>query len=690
MKVIRIAHVALLFVTLSGMSHLCGASLLIVSTGNNPEHMYEPIVSMAHNAGFTTRFTQGYNMQSHDLNADCMILFLDAQFLSAAGENQPMPTAILKLVEHYQAQPRTVLCIALEHGTPADSPALLMVLKRLGALDAARAGQNDYVLKYAQLALKHDAFKSTDHHTSLLTKHYSEKRTQAAQELVMPPLPTYLAHHGFRIMPQTVVPKDQARFPTGLLIPNSTHNNWVVLTKANMILFSGVYNNFFYAPLTPAEQHKHLHAVQDLLVSLHSVATTQEPPLHIDQQPLPKTLTDSHIHEIKRKIRAQRARHRDNKYAWIETEGIRAGWMDVEAYHGTEKEAAKAIADANLNLLWFTFNPELHLSTIARFTVMPDTQDTATTYREDYLVKIERFTKALADHYKQIDTPLPHLFAGLDVTSNYSHTPPPEIAANMFGRSFDKIPCHLDYETFWKPEVVEVFKRFVELWRTRIGNGVPISGLFLDLEMYQAQDQSGDYDSVMGFSKLPWTIYCSHNASLHLSDATTPLERATLLYHKGLLTDYFNVLMRHAYSIGQRLTRDIRAIVPNAMMATYAMTLPYQWFYRGFLAGLSTSADPIILCTFSNDYYAQYKQLVADTLYSYHATVILLSKLRQHTDLDLIHHLKPYHDGIWYNRFSRLMQKYDSTEWWHTEATPLAEHALDDVITAIKAPFKDL
>src|SRR5690606_8286303 len=110
---------------------------------------------------------------------------------------------------------------------------------------------------------------------------------------------------------------------------------------------------------------------------------------------------------------------------------------------------------------------------------------------------IFRFTAALKKKSTELKLPLPHIFIGMEISGNFGSKLPIESAKDIYGKNYTKIPSPLDFENYWQKEVIEVFDRFYEIWQHNIGNDLPLAGIFLDFEMYHAQDQTGQYTNLM-------------------------------------------------------------------------------------------------------------------------------------------------------------------------------------------------
>lgn len=121
------------------------------------------------------------------------------------------------------------------------------------------------------------------------------------------------------------------------------------------------------------------------------------------------------------------------------------------------------------------------------------------------------------------------------------------------------------------------------------------------------------------------------------------------------------------------------------------MNLPHSWFYQGFLAGLSSKEDPVIMATFNTEFYKHTKWLEEQHIYLQHLPVIMLSKLKKYSDFSLIKQLTQENDGVWFNRISRLEEPRDPRLWrwdYGLEVSPLATKDFNDYLWRALKPLK--
>ena len=193
--------------------------------------------------------------------------------------------------------------------------------------------------------------------------------------------------------------------------------------------------------------------------------------------------------------------------------------------------------------------------------------------------------------------------------------------------------------------------------------------------MYHAKDQSGQYTTLMDFSDLAWNTYCDATNQKNLKKIKNVHDRIGYLMDTDTCNTYFAELEKQMISIGKMIRERLKKKAPHLLIGIYNIYLPHNWFYKGMIAGLSNVSEPVILATFNNDFYPHCQWLKNNAIYAYHLQVLLLSKFKHVTDFNLISKLSTFHDGIWFNRISRLVESRDPKDWswdYEVEVTPLS------------------
>ena len=133
---------------------------------------------------------------------------------------------------------------------------------------------------------------------------------------------------------------------------------------------------------------------------------------------------------------------------------------------------------------------------------------------------------------------------------------------------------------------------------------------------------------------------------------------------------YFHILEAEAKRLGNELRTFVRNKIPKAIIGCYAPNISTDWFYKGIYKGLSKPENPILLLTFNSEFYAHKDWLTSHRVQAKHASVLMLSKIRSKDDFTWVDYILQRHDGIWFNRFSRMAEPYHK-DWSTLEQTSL-------------------
>jgi hypothetical protein len=447
-------------------------------------------------------------------------------------------------------------------------------------------------------------------------------------------------------------------------------NNTYMIANMSDFTFCEMTENFFANPLDFEFRQQCLLAAQKKLHDFYAFSANKQISVlnQHDSTHLPTKLTQQfnfdRKHVFEKKLNTTLARSHD--YSWMVDNQLVCAWLEPDDYFLNEPPGTTPTAldrgmdflyESGINLAWFEFNPELFLSTFSPTDSQPLIQ------------KITTLHQALRRRFAGGKRQQPKFFVGTDITTNYRAHPVAKATKDFFGNAYSKIPCPLDFEGFWKPELLDVFDRLIE----KLPKEVAIDGIFLDFEMYHAQNQASGYTNFMDFSDLSWKLYATRTKNQKLLTLISIESRTTYLAQHRLFDDYFSVLTRQAQAIGQRIRKHITQKLPHALLAVYATTLPASWFYRGIMAGLGTPEQPLILVTFNTDYYAHVAWLEKQGIYVIHGSPIMLSKIEKTADTHIISELLQYQNFVWLNRPSRMIYQPEQRKnmWWASEASPL-------------------
>jgi len=510
--------------------------------------------------------------------------------------------------------------------------------------------------------------------------------------------------------------------PAGLIIKNKARNNLYLISKSSFFTFADIEENFFRCPQNRLERTELLAVAQQVLGEFYQACSTRElgsAQAHRATPPLPHKLTPAYSHQQQKHSEKELA-HRlktNNPYAWLVTEGISCGWLAVYDYfwNGTDNKpnttqkrtiiqrtsmenGIRFLYDAQINVAWFEVNPESFLSERIR---SPKKEKELREWMEPVI-------QEMLTQQKETGKPLPKIFIGVELTGNFGKNKPPHAVVDLFGTTYPNIPSPLDFTEFWQKELLAVFDVFCDLFATTI----PITGIFIDFEMYHAVKQASLYTDTMDFSDTAWQIYCTALQKKEPARALTTLttqnslatqnrqsalekfyeheERIDYLIENKKLANYFQVLENNAYKLGRTIKKHLRARMPHLLFGAYAPALTNSWFYRGILRGLSSPTEPIIFASFNTDGAAHYDWLEKQGMHLIHGAPILLSKFQTPKDFTLIDSLRRSNNFIWFNRPSRIVydKKQHEKAWWAVEASYMDQDALALGIRRARKKYK--
>jgi len=380
---------------------------------------------------------------------------------------------------------------------------------------------------FIQIMAQHDSKKGHLYGTTLINK----KNTQSAQQSIKinTMLDKRTQHIALTTLPrnqQFFSPLIQQTFPIALFVRNQQLDNNYLIGKISDFTFSEIAENFFANPLDFEIRQQRLSALQQTLHEFQLATVKGVMPRTFTSSPLklPKKLTKKFNFaqkRIKEKALTKQLRHHKN-YRWLIERPLSCALLypgdyslderkPTSSLSQTEKETLKSkalqrgiefIYHADLNLLWFEFNPESFLSNNAL-----RKKD-----KQSFIQQVQTLGKALKKRFAQSKKPMPKIFIGTDITTNFSQTPVHIAVKDFFGKTYSKIPSPLDITHFWQPELMDVFDRFID----EFSQFIPIDGIFLDFEMYHAKKQAASYNNFMDFSDRAWQKYAQATNQPHL------------------------------------------------------------------------------------------------------------------------------------------------------------------------------
>lgn len=677
-------------------------SLTIVDTYGKDAYAYRNLQFLAQSVGFDVKYKNLYGLieSPHIPPSDVAVILVNHAMLS--DSDHPLVAQWIKAIQLFIEQPNKSIVLLLPQRLKYDTNNIKLInalLQKIGVISCKKTVTTKTIHTFLQ-SLKTESAIGSLYGTSLLPAKPTLQNSTNSRARLLVTCPTTKSIIA-RETPHELTnysPKARQTLPAGLMWKIPHNNSTVLLAPAHIFTFADREEDCMKVSVNMQDRNELLTIAQHILNELYSAHTTGSLEVHTTKLPvLPHFFTEAYIQRTKEKAEQQiHATINTGRYGWIIKDGISCAWIDPNDLFGQEdphkklparmkkslkKEFGRAypadiesaveeyaletgmnfLYNAQFNLWWITYLPEYYLIKQGRFNEK----------QEEFIKQMDIITEAIPQYAMQQEKKLPQIFVGLNLTSNFKNNPVKHPVADVYGKSYSHIPCPLDWDNFWQPEVVEPFTLFSDL-----AYGLPIAGVFLDFEMYHAQNQANSFTDQFDFSDYAWQIYCEQVSNPSANQYPTVAHRVAYLAREKKFTQYFKILECHAEKIGVRLKNSFRTTNPNILIGAYAPTLPNSWFYRGLLRGLSSQQEPVIYATFNTDYYSHHAWLTANGIHLLHGSVIMLSKFTTKNSFEIIPYTKSHHYFVWYNHPSRMVYGYNQQEldhdnWWGIEASPL-------------------
>jgi hypothetical protein len=330
---------------------------------------------------------------------------------------------------------------------------------------------------------------------------------------------------------------------------------------------------------------------------------------------------------------------------------------------GKQKELINYIINSKLDTLWISICPNCYYSPIA----------SQKHNEKKMLDSISNFTAQLKGVSQKKNITLPKILIGFEITNNLCNGSVPNsvpkiFAQDVYGNSYQDVPDPLN-DDFWQNEVETPFAKFVEQWnKPEIGNGIAISGIMVDLEMYGRK--SGIFLTTMGITQSNLSEF--FNEQQVKPGPMTLSGSINYLMNNKLSQKYFEFLEGKAKKLGTRLKDSFDKQVPGCAIALYMPNLLASWFYKGLYQGLNKPAQPLYLFSFNAEFNYHKNWFTQNNINAHHSSVLLLSKISNTESFKLTKDVLDRHNGVWLNRFSRLIEPR-SNDWTAVEKPTFPE-----------------
>jgi len=654
--------------------------LAIFDTTGREEIAYYPFINSTKASGFNVTYVpvdalmdQKNLHQSYSKNYDGIFFILGNEFLRGFNTKSPLTYKIINFLQLYSKQKDKL--IGLVFPPLKEHKEFVNVAKKFFPLwYTVDKTFKKHINTYRQAILSPSQTKNTYNDFLFVTNRFLatplESRVSYHTTLRMPRRGKTFSNRTIKtiisrnktlnalpsIIQKPASPSLLKTLPYGIHWFNPTNKNHLFVTTKTTLAFSGLEESFLFCPTNFSLRNKINNNISQMMHELYALVTKTK-----KQPTTPKTIA------IGKKLQKP-ADNYAKKTAWMEIQLFENKTFDKKPSKKQRRRTrlklnkrrnrlVKYILKAGLDSLWISMTPNVYYSPIAKHK----------NKEKLFLGSVSRFTKKLKFWAKKLKKPLPKIFVGFEIADNlYNKNLPKRFAHDLYGNKYADIPAPLNQQ-FWTNEITTPLRTFAQKWKT-ISHGIPLSGVVLDLEMYCRR--TGDiFLTTMGFEHPTFKKFLQKHPVK--TPPLSPHQKTVFLMNEQLGRKYFTFLEKQAQKIGRDLRRACNKIIPNGTIACYAQSLFSHWFYKGLWKGLSTKEHPIHLYTFNAEFNA-YKNWLADNgIHAYHSGVLLFSKFKRKKDFRWIDYTFKHHHGVWFNRFSRLVEDYNIKSWTHVEQTPL-------------------
>jgi hypothetical protein len=474
-----------------------------------------------------------------------------------------------------------------------------------------------------------------------------------------------------------------ATLPYGLYWFNPLRDNHIFLANTSILDFAGIKENFHICPVDFGLRTEMLDLVKRMMWEVLMLSRTKHEQTVMQgasllrQLPASVVPADNVVREQQLLFGTKPLRDRTDtplcrKVAWMEIplfeplspeECAKTPGIEQERTEQQDK-LVDYIMRSGMDGLWITLNPHMYYSPIAR---IPGKE------REDRFLKgISLFTAKLQQAAQRYERPAPAVLVGFEITNNiYEPNMPKCYPVDLYEGAYYDLPIPIDI-AFWRQEIKKPLEVLVQKWADPVvSHGVRLGGVVLDLEMY-CRKTRGDYPSTVTFDARTFNLF------LHSIKNTTPIvglrDRVLWLMQQRRGKEYFSFLEKRAENLGRDLQQHFKRCIPGGMVMCYMPSLPVAWFYKGLCRGLSEKKQPLELLTFNTEFFAHEPWLLRNRIYATHASVLMLSKLKDEESFRWLDNMFAYNEAIWLNRVSRFVERKTGT--WMSIEQPLMDERL--------------
>jgi hypothetical protein len=337
--------------------------------------------------------------------------------------------------------------------------------------------------------------------------------------------------------------------------------------------------------------------------------------------------------------RAYQARYRStirrDLYGQYLDHGVRAAWGDMNHDDGWLKQMTDGFKSSGLNYIW------------------------AVGYPEQFIV--DKFSAAQRASLRHQWETFAGLLEGTSVGWSVGFNYPGAIDRTKYAKSRGvdgreiEILSPLDLRYWYEimiPSLEEIARFSV--------NHPSVKGVTVDYEMYGFEPIIF-YPEAIGFEDVSYRAFLraaeGHVDAKLLSEAAAlgPSQRYPWLRDHALLGTFYLLLEGESEKLGRLIRERIHAINPNFILGAYHAGLPYSWFYRGLIRGMSTPEMPMVWLSFQGLSGADMDRFWAHGQHMLNASALMLGTFPIAQWKDAMMAGRRFHDGYWLNRYNWLV-----------------------------------
>ncbi len=437
------------------------------------------------------------------------------------------------------------------------------------------------------------------------------------------------------------------------------NDNHVLLTTRATLTFADLHEEGFLNPIDPKTRKDLLRATMSML------SYVQEQCSHINNEPVP-TIDCRVLNQLVGKKTEQLTctafEKQQGIYKWT-SNGISCGWLSVDYDRELMPKNLAYVAQTDFDVLWLELPMGLY-------------QDPA-----KFDEKMAYFAQQLLKAYKDAHRELPKIIIDFNLGAILQWHKYASMPIDIYGNQYQNVPAPFDFDGFWHPAIIAVFKTVIKQWQTSTHRQIPIDGVLFNLYFWNTKNHKyvmPFYSNLIDVSDSAWDYYTLKNTVRE--PLTSAHGRVNYLMRTNNLENYLATLEAGAFEIGQRIANDVHELLPCAMLGIYTSAPLDTWFYRGFARALGSEERPLLWFTENLDFYGHQEWLANNKIHALHSTNILLHHFNNKKDVANINQLAKSHDGLWYSRVSRIGEKYQPDKWWSAEATTMVPEELVKII----------